>query len=507
MVSRKKILSKSRDDINLLSNPVPEDAEDVWYQKEKLFKDHIQEVLNKWNQIDDEIWAKVVILERNRRVAKAYARAPVLTVNGSDAGFDGFRIGLTGFENPLRDKKTEECRRHIGHGVKIKMDEDGNILIKRLSRSNVFIRRTTLDEESAISSEIMKLPQGALEPNKAFTLFDMKKFQTNVHNELKRAYPNRRRLENQCLSAIAFVKNETEMLKNPIWMIIINMVAIDMLKSQIPIDTVANVKSRVPAPVPIVDEDNYSVCTSKNGRQSNENAQINSNDSIEGSLSSLLVNTREKQMHNSPPELPPRTKMEPSNIPPEDYDLFKGQPPSSSIRRIPSTKHKNKVKKIKKQPDDPYYCGMRARIPNFVAKLTGKKHHQPNCNKYQQQQQQQQQQLLQQQQAQHLAQQHLLQQQQQQQIYGYHQQYERQHQYYNTSAMEQHLRRVSQVKQPNLVTQQALWNARSLDSGLDTAGSSQSPYNNYTMFYRFQAQPSRGYIPVPPGTVYIGEWD
>ena len=28
----------------------------------------------------------------SRRVAKAYARAPVLTVNGSDDGFDGFRF-------------------------------------------------------------------------------------------------------------------------------------------------------------------------------------------------------------------------------------------------------------------------------------------------------------------------------------------------------------------------------------------------------------------------------
>lgn len=54
-------------------------------------QDHIQEVLDKWTQIDDEIWAKVIVLERNRRVAKAYARAPVLTVNGSDDGFDGFR--------------------------------------------------------------------------------------------------------------------------------------------------------------------------------------------------------------------------------------------------------------------------------------------------------------------------------------------------------------------------------------------------------------------------------
>ncbi|KAI9577831.1 hypothetical protein GQX74_011018 [Glossina fuscipes] len=48
------------------------------------FKEHIQEVLDKWTQIDDEIWAKVIVFERNRRVAKAYARAPVLTINASD---------------------------------------------------------------------------------------------------------------------------------------------------------------------------------------------------------------------------------------------------------------------------------------------------------------------------------------------------------------------------------------------------------------------------------------
>lgn len=28
---------------------------------------------------------------------QAYARAPVLTVNGSDDGFDGFRIGVESF--------------------------------------------------------------------------------------------------------------------------------------------------------------------------------------------------------------------------------------------------------------------------------------------------------------------------------------------------------------------------------------------------------------------------
>lgn len=37
MVSRRKILSRSRDDLNL-DVFVHEEEEDVWYQKEKLFK-------------------------------------------------------------------------------------------------------------------------------------------------------------------------------------------------------------------------------------------------------------------------------------------------------------------------------------------------------------------------------------------------------------------------------------------------------------------------------------
>uniref|UniRef100_R4G8H6 MH2 domain-containing protein n=2 Tax=Rhodnius prolixus TaxID=13249 RepID=R4G8H6_RHOPR len=97
MVSRRRILSRSRDDLNLEMSPgypQQEEEEDVWYNRDKLYKDHIQEVLDKWTQIDDEIWAKVIVLEKNRRVAKAYARAPVLTINGSDEGFDGFSIYL-----------------------------------------------------------------------------------------------------------------------------------------------------------------------------------------------------------------------------------------------------------------------------------------------------------------------------------------------------------------------------------------------------------------------------
>jgi len=55
-----------------------------------------------------------------------------------------------------------------------------------------------------------------------------------VSRELKRAYPDRRKLECQCICAVAFVKNEVDLLDSPCWIMLINIVAMDMLKSKIP---------------------------------------------------------------------------------------------------------------------------------------------------------------------------------------------------------------------------------------------------------------------------------
>ncbi|RWS19419.1 uncharacterized protein B4U80_01392 [Leptotrombidium deliense] len=79
-----------------------------------IVDDHIHEILEKWDQIDDEIWGKIIYMERNRRIAKAYARAPVLTINGSEDGFDGFKIGVNGFETSVNDAMVKRVKRHIG---------------------------------------------------------------------------------------------------------------------------------------------------------------------------------------------------------------------------------------------------------------------------------------------------------------------------------------------------------------------------------------------------------
>lgn len=62
----------------------------------------------------------------------------------------------------------------------------------------------------------------------------MKKFADSVNMELEKAYPDRRKLESRCISAISFVKDSPEILDCPCWVMIINIVALDMLRTKLP---------------------------------------------------------------------------------------------------------------------------------------------------------------------------------------------------------------------------------------------------------------------------------
>jgi len=400
MVSRRKILSRSRDelhsDIYFMNE---DDDEDVWYSKEKLYRDHLQEVIEKWDSIDDEIWAKVIVLERNRRVAKAYARAPVITVNGSTDGFDGFRIGVAGFDNPLRDSNTSAAIQALGLGLKLKMDDVGNVLVKRITRgAAVSIKNTT--EESAVSNDILKLPNGILNPDQPYKVFDMKKFQQNMSRELKRSSPDRLKLENQCISAIAFGNSDPEEdegdndnstktesddpLRSPLWILVVNIVAMEMLRSKLPPGPSRYRAQSAPGPLSLMpasqmgirpfgsgssDEDPYSVAGSGSSGSSGNNNRGGSKGSSPPA--------------DRPPKLPPRDtttsiygasiwarplesqlRLQNKNSTGANSSIGGGNGGHNS--RKDGNNNKNKAKRS--TGDDPYYCGLRARIPNFVKK-------------------------------------------------------------------------------------------------------------------------------------------
>lgn len=334
MISRRKILSRSLDNLDDLAGP-GEEEEDIWYDKDKLCRDHIQEVLDKWTQIDDEIWAKIIVFEKNRRVAKAYARSPLITINGSKHGFDGMRIGLNGFDNPMRDSKTADAKKHIGDGFKMKMDETGNILVKRYAKSNVFVQNTlqNANDETVIGADIAKLPNQALQVGKSGKLFDMRKFQLNINREFARSYPDRRRLERQCLSAVALVKSSDSLLNCPIWVLVINVVAIDMLKNKmLAFPKIFDIENRSPSSS---NEDPYSTIDSQ------------------------------AELTESQPQLPkiiPKYEEVPYE-PKPDYEAFDV---NKALKPVRLTKEKTSKPKQRKKQDDPYYCGLLARIPNFI---------------------------------------------------------------------------------------------------------------------------------------------
>lgn len=168
---------------NFLNQP----DENTWSNIQQLINDQLEEVRNKWNQIDDEIWAKIICFERNRRVAKAYARSQVISINGSERAFDGYRIGLNGFPNPKRDYEVPIIKQQIRSGLKLKIDDMGNVYIKRVGRCQVFCgsfadelsdNMDDNENENSISTAT------SLEMNKANLLFDFKKYQQNMLNSL-----------------------------------------------------------------------------------------------------------------------------------------------------------------------------------------------------------------------------------------------------------------------------------------------------------------------------------
>ena len=186
-------------------------------------------------------------MERNKRIAKAYAKTRIMSINGSKCGFDGFKVGLNGFENPIRDSDVDACKAIIGMGCKLKLTENGDILIKRVGRGHVFVRNILT--ESAISNDILKLRSGLLEPDRALKLFDIKKFKQNLSREVKRPKPDWKKIESQVkykvigilftkcfpiqvISSFSFIKNPDNVLDCPVWVMIVNIVALEMVQTK-----------------------------------------------------------------------------------------------------------------------------------------------------------------------------------------------------------------------------------------------------------------------------------
>ena len=197
----------------------PLDDDDLWFDETELKGNIIEGVLKKFDIIDDDIWAKVICMEKNKMVGKAFIRTPVLTISGSDLEFDGECIGLHGFDNNIRDSDTRRVINKVKEGCRIKMDDVGNIIIKSFSKEKIFCKEGDLNTfEVAIG--------------KPRILSDMGKFQHIMNEELKKVMPDWNWLRQHAISSISFVESRNASLKQPVWLMVINIVALDLLRTK-----------------------------------------------------------------------------------------------------------------------------------------------------------------------------------------------------------------------------------------------------------------------------------
>ncbi|OQR71841.1 hypothetical protein BIW11_10745, partial [Tropilaelaps mercedesae] len=268
--------------------------------------------------------------------------------------------------HPLRS-----CRSAL-QGARITMDTSGNIVIKRISKSSIFVNGVQSGECTAISKEVID-NRGHLDFDKPVKLFDMDKFRANVIREMKRAYPDRRTLEAQCISCISFVRDSSDVLQVPVWVMVINIVALDMLKSKLPPQyAVPAATKRQSAPnLMCIFDSREGGARSKDDLEDPYTA-LPGGASSSGSSGGHASHAKRDHREPRPPKLPPRDKrprVPRVSTPQPDYEetSYAGVPAHMQMR-TKSANGNQPSRKISSSSgiyDDPYYCGLKARVPNF----------------------------------------------------------------------------------------------------------------------------------------------
>ncbi|EFP12889.1 hypothetical protein CRE_05954 [Caenorhabditis remanei] len=178
-------------------------------------------------------------MERCKRVAKAYLRKTTVIIDGSEDEFDGKTLGFNHFDNPTRDDHTKEIRAKVADGVILKMDYQGNIKGMARGPAPIICQGWKEPRNNCISDRLIrlhgKLNHGVTEDEKAYKVFDMRKFKHSLERELHDGTPDARSLLLKTCMRIALVKDGADMNRTPCWFAIVNLVALDMIKEKIPL--------------------------------------------------------------------------------------------------------------------------------------------------------------------------------------------------------------------------------------------------------------------------------
>uniref|UniRef100_A0A1I8APV8 MH2 domain-containing protein n=1 Tax=Steinernema glaseri TaxID=37863 RepID=A0A1I8APV8_9BILA len=187
-----------------------------WSSFDQCVKDNLFEVQAKLSNIENQIWGKLIVMERNYRTAKAYLRYQSILVDGSQREFDGARLGLSRFSPDLSDRRLLQEYRRLDKGVEVQIDERGNVWVSKNCEKTISVRTPSAPTVDCVGFDPIKV-------------FDLGAFKEIVVREIGRPKPNLERLFRMTTIQINLCSSVLSYLESPCWLLLIHLIAVDMV--------------------------------------------------------------------------------------------------------------------------------------------------------------------------------------------------------------------------------------------------------------------------------------
>lgn len=91
-----------------------------------------------------------------------------------------YRLGFGALQNAVRDQQTEKVRAHIGKGIQLDVDQEGNVWATRLSRNDVIVKGCFEPQKHCISKAVIQTMGHLLQNEPMKVSNDIKCSYTNV---------------------------------------------------------------------------------------------------------------------------------------------------------------------------------------------------------------------------------------------------------------------------------------------------------------------------------------
>ncbi|PIK40604.1 putative myosin-IIIa isoform X2 [Apostichopus japonicus] len=194
---------------------------DIVTHDSEIEDDILNDTLKELQSLRPEAWAKIHFLEKSAILSNFAIRSPAVTIDGYNFLIPG-RLGFGALKNAARDQQTAKVRDHIGKGIQLDVDQEGNVWVTRLSRNDVIVKGCFEPHKHCISKEVIQ-NMGHLTLNSPMKVFDLLEFKSQLAKEKAKGeeHMDHRKLAKLSVVSISFVKDTIKDTDTPCWILVV----------------------------------------------------------------------------------------------------------------------------------------------------------------------------------------------------------------------------------------------------------------------------------------------